>query len=89
MSLDPTLEDMSAFLRHKTSGLIDWRDCTARYEMNIAIHYFAGAYHNGQFSNLYQALCAVDYNQKDMELEDEPDENVHLMYDLLVKEYVK
>lgn len=90
MTLDPTLEEMESFLRHKTGGLIDWSDTYADDVARIAIHYFASHNHSGQFSNLYQAICQIDYRTcNEMELEDEPDEEVQLMYQLLTNEYVK
>lgn len=88
MALDPTLEDMTAFLRQKTAGLLDHSEESTSDDIKIAIHYFATSYHGGMFSNLYQAICQVDYTQNCMELEDEG-EDVELCYNLLVKEYAK
>jgi len=90
MALDPTLEDMTAFLRQKTAGLSDWREWQTECMARIAIHYFASHHYAGQFSNLYQAICSIDYHTpNEMELEDEPDEEVHFMYKLLTDEYAK
>jgi hypothetical protein len=88
MTLDPTLEEMESFLRQNTGSMIDWTEYSTHYTMKIAVHYFSARHYTGQFSNLYQAICQIDYNSKDLELEDEDDE-VHMMYDLLVKQYVK
>lgn len=88
MSLDPTLEEMENFLRQKTSGLLDWSDFTTYDVVKIAVHYFAARHHSGQFSNLYKAMCRIDYNSKSLELEDEYSD-VQLMYSLLTKEYAK
>lgn len=88
MSLDPTLEEMESFLRHKTGGLIDWSDCFAYFNFKVAAHYFAARHYSGQFSNLYQAVCRIDYNSMGLELEDE-DEEVQFLYSLLTNEYAK
>ena len=88
MTLDPTLEEMESFLRHKTGSLIDWTESTAYYQFKVAAHYFAARHYTGQFSNLYQAVCRIDYNSKDLELEDE-DDDVQFMYSLLTDKYSK
>lgn len=90
MSLDPTLEEMEDFLRQNTGSLIDWTDYVANYQFRIAAHYFASHNYSGEHSNLYQAICRIDYHScNEMELEDEPDEEVHLMYKLLTDKYSK
>lgn len=90
MTLDPTLEEMESFLRHKTGGLIDWTDYVTYYQFKIAAHYFASHNYSGEHSNLYQAICRIDYRPcNEMDLEDEPDDEVQLMYQLLTNEYVK
>ena len=90
MSLDPTLEEMETFLRQKTTGLIDWREFSSETLARIAIHYFASHNYSGQFSNLYQAICRIDYKPcNEMDLEDEPDDEVHFMYSLLTNKYTK
>lgn len=88
MTLDPTLEEMESFLRHKTGGLIDWTDSFAYFQFKVAAHYFASHNYSGQFSNLYQAICRIDYETMGLELEDE-DEEVQFLYSLLTDEYVK
>lgn len=88
MSLDPTLEEMEDFLRQKTSGLLDWSESGTADVMRIAIHYFASEHYCGMFSNLYQAVCTVDYDQKDLEFDDECFD-VKLLHDFLIEKYTK
>jgi hypothetical protein len=90
MTLDPTLEEMESFLRQNTGSMIDWSEYVADYQFKIAAHYFASHHYSGEHSNLYLVICRIDYHScNEMELEDEPDDEVHMMYDLLVKQYVK
>ncbi len=42
-------------------------------DRSIAIHYFAEAWYEGQYSNLYRVMCQVRYNAKGMVLESESD----------------
>lgn len=86
--IDPTLEEMECFLRQKTSGLLDWSEQSTQCEMKVAIHYFASEHYCGMFSNLYRAICTIDYDQKYLEFDDESFD-VKLMHDFLVNKYTK
>lgn len=51
-------------------------------DRGIAIYYFAEAWYDGQFSNLYRVMCQVGYNGKGMVLESESDMTQEI-YDFL------
>lgn len=69
MISDPTLEQMKQALTEATPPSL--RDETWGDDCLIAIYYFAAHHYNGQGSNLYKAVCAIGYNPKCLELEDE------------------
>lgn len=77
MALDPTLEEMTSYLKNNTPPSLRWEgfsdDCM------IAAYWFASHYYCGSGSNLYAALCGVPYNPKDVELEEEH-ESVQELY---------
>jgi hypothetical protein len=54
---DPTHAEMYAFLETQACGSED-----IRFDIEEAIYWFAADYHGGQWSNLYEALCASEYN---------------------------
>lgn len=74
---DPTLENIYAALIEKGYGGDE-----LAIDRGIAIHYFAEAWYDGQYSNLYRVMCAVGYNAKGMVLESES-EMVQEMYHFL------
>jgi hypothetical protein len=76
---DPTLNDMLNLLRSK----YDWTGNENKDEYKIAIHFFSERWYVGQGSNLYKAICAIDYNPKDTE----PDEYIEEMILALETEY--
>lgn len=76
---DPNLSEMMAFLRSSFHGWgIEGDD-----DFKIAIHHFAERWYLGQGSNLYKAICEIDYNAKDAE----PSEDVEEMVSALETEY--
>lgn len=69
MISDPTLEQMKQALESAWPPSLRWdgweQDCL------ISAYYFAAHHYNGQGSNLYKTVCAIGYNPKCLELEDE------------------
>jgi hypothetical protein len=63
---DPTLEQIYEALADNGYG-----DPELHLDRAIAVHYFAEAWYDGQFSNLYKAMCAVGYNAKGLVLDSE------------------
>lgn len=89
MAKDPTFEDMIEFLKKTYKGLIDvnsYEEFTV--PASIAIYWFGSAYHGGQWSNLYSALCQSEYRPGRMmnDVSDET-EDVTMMYNSLSIEF--
>lgn len=57
--VDPTIEELRAFLREHYARLLD--EETLNTDGEIAIYYFAVHNHSGQWSNLYGAMCQSHY----------------------------
>lgn len=76
--LDPTLDEMLAFLRSSFHGWDETPD-----DFKIAIHHFAERWYLGMGSNLYAAICEIDYNAKDVE----PSEDIEEMVSALESHY--
>jgi hypothetical protein len=55
MTLDPTRADLLAFLRR---ALPD----SDEFDREEAVYWFAAGWHGGQWTNLYEALCASPYS---------------------------
>lgn len=75
---DPTLSEMLTFLRSSFHGWSETPD-----DFKIAVHYFAERWHGGMWTNLYAAICEIDYNPKDSE----PSEDIEEMVSALETEY--
>lgn len=84
MSTDPTLSEMKAALAGALPPSLRYegweQDCL------IAAYYFAAHHYQGQGSNLYAAICEIDYNPKCLELEDEPS-SVQECYEILRQDF--
>jgi hypothetical protein len=75
--LDPTLDEMMTTLRSRFHA---W-ECDD--DFLIACHTFASRWYIGMGSNLYAAICRIDYNCKGCE----PSEDVEEMVSVLETEY--
>jgi hypothetical protein len=75
--LDPTLPEMLTTLR---SRFYAWEN---EDDLLIACHTFASRWYLGMGSNLYAAICKIDYDAKDSE----PSEDVEEMVSVLESEY--
>ena len=84
MIKDPTLEQMKKALAGALAPSLryeGWQeDCL------IAAYYFAAHHYSGQGSNLYKAVCEIDYNPKCLELENESD-SVQSCYEILRQDF--
>ena len=75
---DPTLAEMLTFLASKFHYHSETPD-----DFEIAAHYFADRWHGGMWSNLYGALCEINYDAKDTE----PSEDIEEMVKALETEF--
>jgi hypothetical protein len=66
---DPTLADLKSALDDFSPPSLRWEGWED--DALIAAYWFAAYHYNGQGSNLYAALCAIPYDPKSLELEDE------------------
>jgi len=87
MKNDPTQEEMSEFLLKQfekagIEGIID--------NIFISTYWFARNFYNGQFSNLYSALCGSFYKPGILtnNVENEEDIIIFMMYNSLVEEFL-
>jgi hypothetical protein len=87
-NFDPTIEELRALIRVKFAKLLDEETLNSSGE--IAIHYFASDYYDGQWSNLYRAICEVNYSPSILNkrgILDEEDECIWMIYNKLLDQY--
>ncbi len=87
-NFDPTIEELRELVRIKFGKLLDEETLSSSGE--IAIHYFASEYYDGQWCNLYRAICAVDYTPSILNKQgilDEDDECIWMIYNRLLDKY--
>ena len=86
MKSDPTLEELRNFIKVKFACILE--EGSIKYDGDVAIHWFASEYHSGQWSNLYSALCGVQYNPGRMinNVTDE-EETVCMIFNALLEHY--
>ena len=87
-NFDTTIEELRALIRVKFAKLLDEESLNSSGE--IAIHYFASEYYDGQWSNLYRAFCAVQYTPSRLNergILDEEDECIFMIYNALLDEF--
>jgi len=84
---DPTQQEMFEFLSKKfenagIDGIID--------NIFISTYWFAYNFYDGQFSNLYSALCNSFYSPSILanNIEDEYDSIIFMMYNCLIEEFI-
>lgn len=85
-NFDPDISELREFIANKFSNLLERE--TLQTDGEIAIYWFASEYHSGQSSNLYKALCTIDYNPGRM-INNVLDENeiVCMIFNFLVEKY--
>lgn len=86
MKNDPTIEELRNFIKVKYATLLD--EESIKNDGDVAIYWFASEYHSGQPSNLYIALCEVQYNPGRMinNIGDE-DDTVCMIFNALLTEF--
>lgn len=80
--LDPTGEELFA-------SLIHWDCGEDNQSKEIAIYYFAEAWHSGQNSNLYEVLCNSPYKPGPIARLSSENDVVNVMYEDLVRHFGK
>jgi hypothetical protein len=78
---DPTIEQIYAALMENGYGGDE-----LTIDRSIAIHYFAEAWYDGQFSNLYRVMCSIRYDSRGLVLDSESD-MVQEMYRFLERHF--
>ena len=86
MSTDPTLKQILSYLKTAKRKRHVWFE--GEDTPLIAAHYYCARNYSGQFSNLYKALCSINYNPRSLDLEDEC-EDVQSCYQLLERAFSK
>lgn len=88
--LDPQRYTMLESLRATFAGSIDPDENGLDFDTESAVYWFASDYHNGQWSNLYRALCSSPYTPsrlaRGIESESELSQE---MYAFLVEKFTK
>ena len=88
MNSDPSIEELRELIRNKFGKLFDQETLNSSGE--IAIHYFSSDYHGGQSSNLYSAMCQVQYTPSILNergILDEDDTCIFMIYNGLLDQY--